>query len=374
MEATTERREGVEYTLRPYETGDADGFLALYETVWGVRHGHEWFAWRYEDTPFLDHVPVFVAEADGEVVATRPYFGLEMVVGDRQPLGLLTTDTMVHPDHRGRGLFTTLTDRTLGYYGAGDPAFVFNQPNAAARRGFLNLGWRQLRPDRTHFRVQNPQPLLESRYNAPAALSRPSKYASSVYHAVSSRGTHGRRDHTVRASRGVRSTELAELYRRRPPPEIHARRTEEYYDWRFASPEWSRTTYLADRGPKTTVGLVSRTRTDEEGSTVTQIADVVPLVGDDEWERGLASVLEALLRDRADADVIAAPSDLLPAGLFSDYEFRASSAVPIRWFRSHDPHLCVRTLQSDGSPWTIDGVRLDDPRQWRLSFGERDTT
>jgi len=102
----------------------------------GTRHTPEWFQWRFQENPYVDHVPVFVATTDGDVVATRPFFVLPMSIGGTETLALLTVDTMVHPDHRRQGLFTALTEASIQWYARREPTFVFNQPTTAARPGF----------------------------------------------------------------------------------------------------------------------------------------------------------------------------------------------------------------------------------------------
>jgi GNAT superfamily N-acetyltransferase len=372
METWTDARAGTSYTFRRYEPGDAADFLDLYATLWDEHYDREWFQWRYEENPFLDHVPIFVAEADGSIVAARPFLGLPMVVGDTSTLALLTADTMVHPDHQRRGLFTSLTEAAIEFYEAREPAFVFNQPNAASRPGYRDLGWRELAPVETYYRVQNPRPVIESRYVSGPLLPSLLTGVNSAVRTVTDTVRRRRQPGTTRAFRGVRSHLLSTLYDQRPPSEIHAQRSEAYYDWRFGSPAWRRTTYVADDGSGPTVGLLARTRTTPAGPTVTQIADVVPMVGERARARRLAALVEHLLTDRRDVDIVAAPSMLLPTDLLSRLGFHSDGTIPIKWLSSHDTALCVRSLRPDDA-WEIDGVPLDDPEGWRLGFGEKDT-
>lgn len=372
MHRWTDVRVGTEYTFRRYEPGDAADFLNLYETLWNERYDREWFQWRYEDTPFLDHVPIFVAEADGSVVAARPFLGLPMAVGETRTLGLLTADTMVHPDHQRRGLFTSLTAAAVDYYEGREPAFVFNQPNAVSRPGYRKLGWRELGPVETYYRVQNPRPVIESRYVSGPLLPTLLTRLNDLFRTVTDVARRRQQLLTTRSFPGVRSHELSTLYEQRPPPEIHARRTEPYYDWRFGSPVWTRTTYVTDDGTGPTAGLLARTRTTPDGPTVTQIADVVPMVGEQAHTRRLAALLARLLTERRDTDIVAAPSSLLPTELLSRFGFYSDGEIPIKWV-SHDTTLCVRSLRPEDTSWEIDGIALDDPDQWRLGFGEQDT-
>lgn len=374
MAARTESRKGRSYTFRRYEPGDAAGFLDLFERIWGERRSEEWVRWRFEANPYLDHVPMFVAESGGSIVGTRPFLAFRMAVGDGTALALLTVDTMVHPDHRRRGLFTTTTERALDYYADREPAFVFNQPNADSRPGYRNLGFRELDPMRTYYRVQRPS-AFGDRLGVPGATaaSRVADGLVTGYHRL----RDGRRwrtdDVTVRCRADVATDDLTTLHRRAVPPGITAHRDEAFYDWRYASPAWSRRTYVAARNGERIAGVLARTRTTAEGVRVTQVADVVPLRGDGGWKRGLAACVERVLADATDADVVSAPARAFPADLASSYGFLGDDGLPLSSVAATDEALCVRSLRTGEGAWRVNGVSLCDPTNWQLTFAERDT-
>lgn len=375
MEPRSETRNGRTYTFRQYEPGDAEDFLDLFELVWGKRHSREWFRWRFEANPYVDHVPMFVAEADGAVVGTRPFLAFRMAVGDETVVGLLTVDTMVHPEHRRRGLFTAMTEQSLDYYAERDVAFVFNQPNSDSRPGFRSLGFREIDIKRTYFRVQRPSVFLDSRgLSAGSALARLADGLASGYHRL----RNGRRwrtdDVVVRRHPGVATDELTALYSRAVPHGITVHRDDQFYDWRYAGPAWSRRTYVASRGGEAIVALLARTRTTTEGITVTQIADIVPLIGGADWKRGLAGCVEGVLADAADDDVVSAPARVFPSDLATAYGFLVNDELPLAPFVSTDAVLCVRSLRDGGETWEVNGVSLTEPANWFLTFGGRDTT
>jgi len=86
-----------------------------------------------------------------------------------------------------------------------------------------------------------------------------------------------------------------------------------------ASPEWTRRTYLADAGPET-VGALVRTRTTHEDITVTQVADIVPLTGGEDWETAVSSLLNRAIVDHRDSDLLSIPEggsagDTAPTGI-----------------------------------------------------------
>ena len=377
MEPLRETRKGQSYTFRRYEPGDVGDFLDLFELVWGERRSEEWFRWRYEANPYLDHVPMFVVEADDTVVGTRPYLAFRMSVGEGTALALLTADTMVHPDHRGRGLFTTMTEQSLDYYADGEPSFVFNQPNAKSRPGYRNLEFRELDAMRTYFRVQRPSAFggsLDSDLPGGDAIMRAADGLTTGYYRLRDGRAWQTGDVTVRRRDDVATAELTSLHRGTVPHGITAHRDQRFYDWRYASPEWSRRTYVASRGRERIAGVLARTRTTAKGVTVTQIADIVPLSGGTDWKRGIAACVERVLADAVDVALVSAPARVFPADLAASYGFFVNDELPLSPVASTDAALCVRSLRDGGRTWRVNGVALTEPSNWFLTFAERDTT
>ncbi|MFC7069020.1 GNAT family N-acetyltransferase [Halobaculum lipolyticum] len=377
MSVTTETREGRSYTFRRYERGDERGFLDLFETTWGERRGEEWFRWRFVDNPYLDHVPMFVAETDGRVVGVRPYFAFRMRVAGEPALALSTVDTMVHPDHRGRGLFTTMTRQSLDFYADEDVAFVFNQPNAASRPGFESLGFRRVDPTTTYHRVQRPGVFLAERVDGRGTetLARGADLLAAGYHRLTAGATWDTEDVAVTRTPGVATRDLVRLSERATFPGITADRDAAFYEWRFASPAWRRSTYVASADGDALAAVIARTRTTEEGVTVTQIADVAPTTGCDDWRRGVAACTERVIADATHADVVSAAARSFPAEVAASYGFRRDDRLPLSAGATADGVLCVLPLGDGETPpsWTLHGVSLCDPRNWLLSFAEQDT-
>jgi hypothetical protein len=154
---------GDDYTIRFFEPADRDGFLELYRSVMGPAT-EAWFRWKYEDNPYVAHVPVVVAvdDADG-VVAARPQVPFRMQAGENRTLALRFGDTIVHEDHRRRGLFTRTTAFAMDYYSGQPPRFAFNFPNSLSEPGYRNVGGELVQELVTRYRVHDPGSVLEDR-------------------------------------------------------------------------------------------------------------------------------------------------------------------------------------------------------------------
>lgn len=372
MSQKTSTEERDQYVIRSAEPSDAAAFCSLYETVWGHGRSTEWFRWKYVENPYVDHVPMFVAEADGRLVGTRPYVPLRMRMGRETPLALLTADTMVHPDHRRRGLFTRMTERSLSFYADREPAFSFNQPNDRSLGGYRKLGWQPLDAMTTYFRVQDPSALVAAKTDDGRleAIARTVVPLANVALATLDRFGSPDTALEVHSEPGVAVEPLVETYRSDVPDAIHALRDERFYRWRFASPEWQRRTYVAtDGGP--VAAILVRTRTTEDGITVTQLADLVPLSGGAEWRTAIARLVGEIVADFGYSDVISAPGRVAPGNVLSSFGFLPDDRFPLSRLKAADCTLAVRPF---GDEERLGGLDLTDSGNWRLTFAERDTT
>lgn len=149
-----------DYTIREYRPEDRNELLSLHRETFGrPAFDEEWFAWKYENNPYTDSVPIVIAEHAGSIVGVRAFFAMAMCAGGDVRLALQPCDTMVQEDHRGRGLFTRMTEYAIKRYTDDEPAFFFNFPNEKSGPGNLKLGWRTVGLP-THIRIQRPVAIL----------------------------------------------------------------------------------------------------------------------------------------------------------------------------------------------------------------------
>ena len=357
-----------EYSVRPFRAGDVDEFLDLHGRVFDPDHGREWFAWKYEENPYVDHVPIFVAEEAGSLVGARPFFALEMSVDGRRRLALQPGDTMVHPDHRRRGIFTRMTETAIEAYEDGEPSFFFNFPNPQSGAGYLKLGWEKVADQTTQYRVQDPGALVDGGAAAWTSLAgRALEPLVEGYNRLSKERLEPAGGISVVERDRIPVGTMASLAADRPGEGIHALRDERFYDWRFGNPAWEYTAYVAEAAGEPLAGMVVATSTGPEGTAKAKVADVAPLP-DALPERALETLLHRVIADHADADLLAAPS-ALPRATLRKAGFRGDDRPPLSYVASRTTHL-VRSLTGE---WVLDGVDLTDEANWRLTFSEQDT-
>jgi len=364
-ESAPREESGDGYTIRPYRPEDRAGLLALHETVFGGGDP-EWFAWKYENNPYLEEPALFIAEHDGEVVGARPYLAYRMRAGDDTHLALQTGDTMVHPDHRRKGLLTRMTAASFEAYADGEPAFTFSVPNAISRPGYLRLGVELTGELTTRYRVQDP-----AAFAGKGRLARLAAPAARGYLGLLDGLYEAPLEVTVVRHADLPAGTLAALYRRRPPEGIHAQRDEAFYGYRLGNPDWEYTAYTARLGDTPVAGVVTGERT-VEGRSVTNIAEVVPLVGDDQRDRALGALLARVIADSADSAVIAVRGSSVPAGLLRRLGFINDRQLPLSVVASPTV-LITSPLPVDGS-WRVAGRDLRNLDNWQLTFLEQNTS
>lgn len=359
------------HTIRWFQPNDVDDFLDLYADVFDAWHvDREWFAWKYVDTPYVDRVPILVAERDGELVGARPFFALPMAVGGRRLTALQPADTMVRSDHRGQGIFSGMTRRAIDHYGPREPGFFFNFPNEQSLPGYRKLGWETVGEEARFYRVEDSERVLAARDDARRArvagkLCGP---LVSAYNRLREETASIPRRVPVRTHTNPPVDELASIYRRSVPDAIHAVRDETFLDWRLENPHWEYTTYVTDGPEEPVATIVGDSVGLATGVSVTRIADVLPVAGDRRDEQLLA-LLERVLRVRSDSDVFVAPAAVFPSGVMRRLGFFRDDWPPLR-FVARGRTLAVRSL----GEWSVNGIDLRRADRWRLSSLEVDTS
>jgi GNAT superfamily N-acetyltransferase len=142
--------------IRPYVDADEPGVLGLLDDALGGgptgRRTAELFRWKHVQNPFGRSM-MLVAEADDRIVGLRAFMRWRFRSGARDVSAVRAVDTATHPDHQGRGIFSSLTREALDILEA-DTDLVFNTPNDKSLPGYLKLGWVEVGTVPSSVRVQ----------------------------------------------------------------------------------------------------------------------------------------------------------------------------------------------------------------------------
>ena len=359
----------AEYTVRWFDPADREPFLDLYDETFGGG-SEEWFRWKYVENPRVAHVPILVAAADGEFAGARAQVPFLMRSGDETVLAMRFGDTMVHPDHRRRGVFSRLTERALEHYGEMPVEFCYNVPNDLSRPGFLKAGGEIVADLPSFYRVQRPSALAQSAEFPLSLAARAAAPVSQAYFRARDRLASVPEAVSVVEHAEIPVSLLASLYRRGHPPSVHAVRDEAFLDWRYQNPDWEYRAFSAGTNGRTDAAVVTGTQTDAEGVTTTNVVDVVPLAASDRRDRALRALLSTVTASFPDADLLAYCGTAIPRSVLAAHGFRHDGSFPLAQLTS--PTQLVAYDIGDDPDWSAGGVDIGEPNGWGLSYAELD--
>ncbi|WP_324758939.1 GNAT family N-acetyltransferase [Haloarcula sp. GH36] len=357
-----------EYKIRQYRSGDKEAFLSLYSAVMGDEKQENWFAWKYKENPYIDHVAMMVGVFEETIVGARPFFALPVSVNGEHEVALQPGDTMVHPDHRRQGLFTRMTEQAIERY-AGDHPFFFNFPNHRSRSGYLKLDWEPVSERLSYYRVENPESLGKSRADQRAVqlLSKiSSPIAQGYYHFRDSTASVPSQTN-IRTESEPPAKELATLYRSSTPDKIHVLRDEQFYQWRFNNPDWEYTTYIIYGETNPEAAIITGT-SDNSDCVTTKFTDIIPL--ENPSNDALRGLFSRVLTDHTETDLFVAPPQGIPDSVLREFGFHADTVPPLSFLTTQTTHV-VRALTNS---WTQNGLDITDPDNWHMTFVEEDTS
>lgn len=351
------------YTVRPYDPGDQGAFLDLFERVLDGLMTPAWFAWKYEDNPYVDHVPIVVADHEGDLVGARSFFPLAVAAGTDRYEAFQPCDTMVHPDHQRRGLFTRMTERAIERYD--DVDFFFNFPNHRSLPANIDLGWRVVGTRETYYRIQNPAAWLPGLGPLEGVARSLAGGYLSIRDRLASAG-----DCELAHYEGVPASLLTDLADR--VPQFHVVRDDTFYGWRFESPQRTYRTVVARDDGGTVAAVVYSRRTGDRPTTV-RLVEVLPLdPGSPGRSDALAACIDEVLRANPDAGVFSASGDAIPRPVLEERGFHSDRHVPLQWVTSASTQV-VRPSGPEPTSWRRSGQDLADATNWRLAGCEIDS-
>ena len=130
--------------VQAYRPHHRDQVLDLMASVQGQRTTPESLIWEFERNPSGDP-NIHVALVRGEVVGVACHNQFRAHVGGHAETISFALNVVTHPDHRGRGIFTTLEEECEAAAHARGIRILLSFPNAKSEPIFLNrLEWRAL--------------------------------------------------------------------------------------------------------------------------------------------------------------------------------------------------------------------------------------
>jgi GNAT superfamily N-acetyltransferase len=137
-----------DYELYSYTEDDIEEILSvinplLQDSRVSVR---DFFTWKHRRNPLLTRPIGIVARHSGRMAGFHGFTPAACKLGDKTFMTLQQCDTVVHPDHRGKGLFSAMLTTGVRMYSDEYKLAVATTANPGSVAGCLRSGWQPLVP------------------------------------------------------------------------------------------------------------------------------------------------------------------------------------------------------------------------------------
>ncbi|MXV60953.1 GNAT family N-acetyltransferase [Natronorubrum sp. JWXQ-INN-674] len=357
------------YTIRRFEIDDIEDILDLYHHTWFIRPSFNWFRWKYIDNPFIDHIPIFVAEFNEKVIGVKAFFALKLSINGKTSFALQPCDTMVHSDHRRQGLFTKMTEKSIHEYSQSDVDIFFNFPNQNSAPANKKMGWETIDLLKTYYRFQNPLAIVADKTDLPIP-SHTYGIGRLLYNSpymVRQRLLSQNNPVDVRSLSTTPADSLTRLYEHLVPDRAHVFRNERFYNWRFDNPRREYTTYLGYIDGELRGAIVTSKHTDGNEFETTRFVEILPLLDLQNQTMTIDALIKQSIYDNWNTDLFIVPNNLLPDDILSKNGFRSDSSFPISKVSSETRFMAkplskkdrITDLTLDSNEWILTSIEHD---------------
>jgi len=123
---------------------DIPNFLALFELVYKFPINVDYFKWKFEKNPGGLCYMLVAEEREKGIIGFASLTPYKFWISGQQRLAAQGVDTMVHPEFRKKGIFTTLTRKLLEYLHDNKLCFRYSAPGLLSYPGYIKLGSRKI--------------------------------------------------------------------------------------------------------------------------------------------------------------------------------------------------------------------------------------
>jgi hypothetical protein len=136
----------MDYEILPYRDEFLEPVVRMQKYLWtgSFEENLSFFKWKYEENPNSERPLGFVALYRSVPVGFKSLYPTRWEIdnGKNSVLMLSPTDTVIHPDHRRKGLFTAMTELSIKQYeGSQYQVFINLSANEQAAAGNKKMGW-----------------------------------------------------------------------------------------------------------------------------------------------------------------------------------------------------------------------------------------
>ena len=147
---------------------DSEAIVELYEKVFGARLPISHWRWQYLDNP-AGKMCIFVAEHDGKIVGQCALLPTWINLGGLKIMGGQRVDSMVHPDYRSQGMFSSLAEECYAHAASEGVQLLYHFPDELSQSVSMNrLETHDVGTLPRFIKVLNPRSVIERRVHSAA--------------------------------------------------------------------------------------------------------------------------------------------------------------------------------------------------------------
>lgn len=260
-----------------------------------ARRDERFWNWKHESSPFGASL-VLLGEEANQLVGLRAFLRWQWRAEGESVSAVRAVDTVTHPDHQRKGIFSRLTRAGLEAATSEGVGFVFNTPNSNSMPGYLKMGWRHVARLPMQVRVLRPlrfaYGLLRAKFfRGPTPIDARGKSFKQTPRAV---------DEFLAAEQGIER--LIDRDAALRGSGLTTTRSPAFLRWRYANhPYVAYHVETVHEGERLRAALIWRTNT-RFGLQEAMVCDILL----DSPDRRLVSALVGSLRRKTDADYLIA--------------------------------------------------------------------
>lgn len=158
-----------ETIFRLAKESDKDNILSLLNIVFNeqqrsnVERDDAFWEWKYKNNPFGQSL-LIVVEFEDKLVGVSNLWPWEFTCRGETLRALQPCDSAVHPEHRGKGLFTKSRIEGVRIAKQQGFNFFFNFPNQNSLSAYLTLGWHYMGRINWHVKILSPLKIIKGKF------------------------------------------------------------------------------------------------------------------------------------------------------------------------------------------------------------------
>jgi GNAT superfamily N-acetyltransferase len=115
-----------------------DELIQLYNFVFEKSCTRAFWEWLFLESPISALEPnIIIAVEGGKIIGARPLVLRELWIKDKKVKAAQPAGTMVHPDHRRKGVFSKMNELAIEYFKEKGFALFFQFPQASLKSWIL---------------------------------------------------------------------------------------------------------------------------------------------------------------------------------------------------------------------------------------------